>query len=201
MVATDGRRMSICYSSAEIPDFVSVIIPVKMLSIIDKISPNEGNINLSITEKEFYFMGGGYELYCSLIEGQFPAYQKVIPSNLDKTIKIAKSDLTDSLKRNTILAEKSGKINLCADAGKMIISSPESEIGNSTEEIPAIYDDVKTEIFLNAQFLMDVLKVIDSDSIIFNFKVNQDNKVMSAVTVSGKEQCDDYLHIIMPMTN
>ena len=202
MVATDGRRMSICYNFDDfIPDFVPAIIPVKMLSIIDRISSEEGNIRISLTEKEFYFMGCGYEIYCNLIDGKFPAYQKVIPIGLDKSIKVSKSDLNESLKRTSVLLSKNGRIDLIADAGKMVISSPESEIGNSIEEIPAVYDHEKAVIALNAQFLMDVLKVIDSNDITFNFKFNQDKKIISAITVNGNDEKNDCLHIIMPISN
>ncbi len=200
MVATDAKRMSLCRSEIACPDFTPVIIPVKMLSIIDKISPDEGNVLLSIHEKEFYFSGNGYEIYCNLIDGKFPAYQKVIPFGLDKTIKVSKEELSESLKRTSVLLSKFGRINLFADAGKMVISSPESELGNSIEEIPAVYEGEKAEIALNVTFLLDVLKVIDSSDIIFEFKFNQDKKVLSALIVKGIDQNKvDYTHIIMPM--
>lgn len=200
MVATDAKRMSLCSSSSECPDFTPVIIPVKMLSIIDKIASDEGNILLSIHEREFHFSGNGYEIYCTLIDGKYPAYQKVLPTGLDKSIKVSKAELSDSLKRTSVLLSKNGRINLIADAGKMVISSPESELGNSVEEIPAVYDGEKAEIALNVEFLLDVLKVIDSNDIIFEFKFNQDKKVLAAIVVKGDDKKEvNYTHIIMPM--
>lgn len=208
MVATDGRRMSMCSCADFSPEFTSAIIPVKGLAIIDRICQEEGQIEIYTTDKSFFFKGYGYEISSSLIEGQFPSWKKVLPTELDHTITVSKTDLEDAIKRTVIMAAKNGRIQMILDSDKMVICSPENEVGSSKEEIEAKYSGEPAEIALNAMYLSDVLKVIDSDDISIDFKFNQENKVSSALIVKpemnsvpedGKEAVG-YVHVIMPMT-
>lgn len=200
-VATDGRRMSFCWYSDVLPDFKPAIIPVKILSLIDKIAPSEGEFTINVTDKEFFFKGFGFELSSLLIDGQYPAWQKVLPDMLDQTITVSKKDLESAIKRISIMTEKSGRIHLVFDENKMIVSSPDTEIGNSKEEIAAVYQKAKAEIALNVTYLNDVLKVIDSNDISLDFKFNQENAVKSAILVrTAGEEKTNYTHVIMPMT-
>ena len=137
MVATDGRRMSLCTCADFSPEFTSAIIPVKGLSVIDRICQEEGQIEINTTDKTFFFKGYGYEISSSLIEGQFPMWQKVVPNGLDHTVTISKADLEDAIKRTVIMAAKNGRIQMILDSDKMVISSPENEVGSSKEEIEA----------------------------------------------------------------
>lgn len=209
MVATDGRRMSLCTCADFSPEFTSAIIPVKGLSVIDRICQEEGQIEINTTDKTFFFKGYGYEISSSLIEGQFPMWQKVVPNGLDHTVTISKADLEDAIKRTVIMAAKNGRIQMILDSDKMVISSPENEVGSSKEEIEAKYSGEPAEIALNAMYLSDVLKVIDSDDISIDFKFNQDKKVTSAlivkpeinnVKIEDNKEPIGYTHVIMPMT-
>lgn len=201
MVATDGRRMSMCSCPDFSPEFTSAIIPVKGLSIIDRICQNDGVIEIYTTDKSFFFKGYGFEISSSLIEGQFPSWKKVLPTELDHTITVSKADLEDAIKRTVIMAAKNGRIQMILDSDKMVISSPENEVGSSKEEIEAKYSGEPAEIALNAMYLSDVLKVIDSDDISIDFKFNQENKVSSALIVRPVDKENTpYTHVIMPMT-
>ena len=201
MVATDGRRMSMCTCADFSPEFTSAIIPVKVFSVIDKVCQDEGEVEINTTEKTFFFKGFGYEISSSLIEGQFPSWQKVLPKELDHTITVSKADLEDAIKRTVIMAAKNGRIQMWLDTDKMVISSPENEVGSSKEEIEAKYSGEPAEIALNAMYLSDVLRVINSDDISIDFKFNQENKVSSALIVRPVDKENiPYTHVIMPMT-
>ena len=201
MVATDGRRMSMCSCADFSPDLTSAIIPVKGLSVIDRICQEEGQVEINTTDKTFFFKGYGYEISSSLIDGQFPAWKKVLPEGLNHSFTVCKRDLEDAMKRTVIMAAKNGRIQMQLDTNKMIISSPENEVGSSKEEIDIKYSGEPAEIALNAMYLSDVLKVIDSDDISIDFKFNQENKVSSAIVVYDADKADiPYTHVIMPMT-
>ena len=201
MVATDGRRMSVCNCVDFSPDFTSAIIPVKIFSIIEILCQDEGQIEINTTDKVFYFKAYGYELSSSLIEGQFPAWKKVVPSGLDHTVKVAKNELESAMKRTIVMAAKNGRIQMHLDTDVMIISTPETENGSSKEEIAAKYSGEPADIALNAMYLSDVLKVIDSDDISINFKFNDDNRVSSALIISDADnENTPYTHVIMPMS-
>lgn len=201
MVATDGRRMSVCNCVDFSPDFTSAIIPVKIFSIIEKLCQDEGQIEINTTDKMFFFRAYGYELSSSLISGQYPSWKKVVPSGLDHTFTISKKELDEAMKRTVIMAARNGRIQMHLDADKMEISTPETENGSSKEELDAKYSGEPADIALNAMYLSEVLKVIDSDDISIDFKFNQDNRVTSALIVRAADNINTpYTHVIMPMT-
>ena len=87
------------------------------------------------------------------------------------------------------------------ESGKIIVSSPESEIGKSKEEIEAKYNGEPIEIALNAQYLTDILKVLTAENITFDFIVEEDKSVKRAIAVKDSEKASsNCTHVMMPMS-
>lgn len=196
MVATDGRRLS--YVSKEIlagvSDFPVAIVHPKILSIILKHAPEEGNIALAIVDKMIFFKFANYKFGSVLIEGQFPNYKRVIPENQKHSFTLAKSDIVSALKRVALMVDKkSGRIYFNISLNSLRITSQQSEMGSADEEIECAYNEEDTVIAFNFRYIEEPLKVIDSDRICFEFSED-----MKAVTMRP-EPASDYFHIIMPM--
>ena len=201
MVATDGRRMSVCNCVDFSPEFTPAIIPTKMLSVIEKFCSDEGNIELVTTNKICSVKAGNIAITTSLIDGQYPTWQKVLPSNLDHTITVSKKDLEDAIKCACIMVQKNGRVQMAIDKNKLEISSPDTEIGSSKQEIAAVYDGEPVNIALNALYLSDILKIITADSISIDFSLNEEKKVTKALIVRESENNKTcYTHVVMPMT-
>jgi DNA polymerase-3 subunit beta len=198
LVATDGRRLSFVQKEfdARIPEFKSVIVPPKVLALVAKRAPDEGPIQIAVTEKSIFFRFGAYRISSVLIEGQFPNYQKVIPEAQKNTIAIKRADLLDALKRVSIFVEqKSRRTFFGLAAGSLVLSSEESEIGTAREELPCRYEGPEATIALNYRYVEDPLKVIDTEEISVEF--TEPNR---AITISPVPRAD-YFHIVMPMQN
>ena len=198
MVATDGNRMSTC-SCPENADVKPAIIPAKILSIIEKICDSEGLVDINTSEKEFFFRGFGFEISSSLIDAQYPKWEKVLPDGLDHTITLSKYELADAIKRMMIMSDKDGRIQIAAEQNKVVVSSPDMEMGNFKEELSAKYDGENIEIAMNVLYLSDVLKVINTDDICIDFKISESKTVNSAISIRPADTKADYTHIIMPM--
>ncbi|CEM61467.1 DNA polymerase III subunit beta [Treponema phagedenis] len=195
-VATDGRRLAYIEKNfgITIPDFKGIIIPPKILSIINRRTQNEGSIAIGVGEKNIFFNFGSYKFSSVLIDGQFPNYDKVIPENQDKSFEIEKSELTDALKRVALLVEqKTRRIFFNLNSGSLIISSEENELGQAKEEIPCQYEGDEIVMALNYLYVEEPLKVINSDRIKIEF-----TDPMRAITLRA-EPNKDFFHIIMPM--
>lgn len=205
MVATDGRRLS-CVNKTEqnVPDFQSAIIPTKILNCILKNAPDEGNILVGVIDKSIFVKYGNVEFSSVLIEGQFPNYQKVIPENLSMKIQVNKDDLDAALKRTIIMVDKKvSRIIFKITSGVLKIITPESDIGTADEEIPCRYDGQEVAMAFKYNYVTDPLKVIDSENVVFEFNVNENNingeaQITKAVIMHGDKTCD-YIHVIMPM--
>ncbi len=196
MVATDGRRLSYIRknTSGTIKPFNGVIIPPKVLHLVSKQSSGEGTIQVAVSEKNIFFKFDNQTISSSLIEGQFPNYNRVIPDNQNFEVTVRRDELIEAVKRVSLLVEnKSRRIFLNITNGMIELNSEESEIGVATEEIECAYEGNDTLIALNYSYLIDPLRVIENENIKLLF--TESNK---AITLKSAED-SDYFHIVMPM--
>lgn len=195
-VATDGRRLAFIKKNFGIPlpAFKGIIVPPKILNIINKRANNEGNIDIAIGEKNIFFNFSSYKFSSVLIDGQFPNYERVIPESQKLSFEVDRLEFIEALKRVSLLVEsKTRRILLNITPGSLIISSKESEIGNAREEIPCQYNDEEMLFAINCLYLENPLKAISSERIKLEF-----TESMKPITLSPEPQ-EDFFHIIMPM--
>jgi DNA polymerase-3 subunit beta len=195
MVATDGRRLSYIKKQIgpQLPEFGGVIVPPKILNLIRKLASGEGSVQVAVTEKNIFVQFDNQRISSALIEGQFPNYQRVIPDEQQYHIQVKHGELHEALKRVSLLVEKSRRIYLTVQDESIILKSEESDIGRATEEISCQYDGPETTIALNFMYLIEPLRVIDSEDITVHF--TEKNK---AITINPEPETD-YFHIVMPM--
>jgi DNA polymerase-3 subunit beta len=195
MVATDGRRLS--YIGQDMPeglsDFAGVIIPPKVLNLVKRLASGEGTLRMAVADKHVFFDFENHLISSALIDGQFPNYRRVIPETQHYSVVVDKTEMTEALKRVSLLVEKSRRIYLELSSGQMQIRSEESEIGIAREDIPVEFDGPETTVALNYTYLVDPLRVIDSDTISIHF--TEANK---AITIYSEPR-ERYFHIVMPM--
>ena len=196
MVATDGRRLAFVGKSAnkKINDFTGIIIPPKILQTVIKRSGDEGLINISISDKMIFINFASYQFSSVLIEGMFPNYKKVIPEKQDFSLSVKREEMINALRRVALMVEKkSHRIYLGISAGKMSVSSEESELGAVEDEIPCKYDGEDITIALNYRYLEEPFKIMSEDEIRIKF-----SSATKAITIEPVPE-KDFFHIVMPM--
>lgn len=196
LVATDGRRLSFTSKPlcAGINSFSEAIVPPKILNILLKRAPSEGFISLAIVDKTIFIKFANYEFASVLIDGKFPAYQRVIPESQSFKFEVNKKDLQEAMHRVGLLADKkSQRAYFGLTPGMLTVYSQESEIGTAREEVPCKYDGDEVTIGLNFSYVEEPMRVMTTDTICFEF-----TELMKAVTMRP-EPAGDYFHIIMPM--
>lgn len=197
MVSTDGRRLSYIkkeFPELNIPSFSGIIIPPKFLNLVRKLSVGEGNFKIAIEKKFIYIKFNNQILTSVLFEGQFPSYDKVIPKNQENSFKINKDEFLSALRRVSIMTEeKSRRIYMVINENKIDLKSESTEIGMAHENISCTYTGEEKIIAINYSYLMDPLKVMESENTLIEF-----TDINKAVTLKD-EVNKDYFHIIMPM--
>ena len=197
LVATDGRRLSFISKQIfeEVKEFPSVIVHPKILNIILKYAPNEGNVLIAVDEKNFFCNFLNYKFSSTLLEGQFPNYTRVIPKKQQFVFYVKKIDLANALNKHILLMldRKIGRIyfNISQDILKITALHP--DIGSVDEEISCDFLGVPCTIAFNFRYIEEPLNKINTETIAFNF-----TEEMKAVTMRP-EPAQDYFHIIMPM--
>jgi DNA polymerase III subunit beta len=196
MVATDGRRLS--FISRKIPlkmeNLKGVILPPKILNIVNKLASKEGSLSLALTDKNVFVRLGATHLSSNLIDGQFPDYRRVIPDNQKYKAVIQKKGLEEALRRVALLVEqKSRKVVFTLSEGTLTIMSKESELGVATEELPCEYQGPQMSFAVNCLYMSEPLREIASETVSMEF-----SDVNKAITMKPMPD-DGYTNIIMPM--
>ena len=128
-----------------------------------------------------------------LIEGEFPNYKKVIPGKSAKIVKVSREDLLSATRRASIFTDQDSlAVKLDIQKKKMTISKNTPYLGEAREQIEIDYTGgEELEIGFNPRYLMDVLKNLTDEDILF--EVNEANK--PGVIRKGEE----YIYVVLPM--
>jgi DNA polymerase-3 subunit beta len=204
LVATDGHRLALVTVKREGTDQaikageeVKVILPKKTLLELGKLlSESEGDIRYERGENHLFFEVGGRVLISRMIDGQFPAYERVIPKGNDKDIEFERERLTNAVKRVALLSnERSRAVKFEIDRGKVEVTSSSSEFGEAREQLAVDYQGSAMAISFNAQYVLDFLNVVETDVVSLSLKDEVSQAVMKPVGAQGY----DYTYVIMPM--
>lgn len=196
MVATDGRRLSYIAKSVELAlaDFKGVIIPPKILHLVKKLAPGEGNLSIAIGDNNLFVSFNQHRISSTLIDAQFPNYERVIPQSQEHNLVVLRDSLQAALRRVSLLVEeKSRRIQLIIQPENLVISSSEGEIGSAREEIPCEYDGPELTIAANFMYLLEPLRESSEEKIRVEF-----TEADKAITLKPEPE-KDYFHIVMPM--
>ena len=196
MVATDGRRLSLIETPSEsvMPDFEGVIIHPKFLTIIRDLACGEGELALALSEKAIYAQFDNTKISATLIDGQFPKYERVIPETQNFNLSFNRMEFLDSLKRTAVFSDdKSHRIFLHFSPGKLEMVAEDSQIGGIREQIDCDYQGEMLKMALNHTYLHEPLNVMTCDN--FHFQFTDENR---AVTLRP-ENDEESLHVVMPM--
>jgi DNA polymerase-3 subunit beta len=199
VVATDGRRMSLSMESEGIPPGISikVIVPGKTIAELERLLNNDGDVKVYIDETQTAFEFGTTRLITALIEGNFPNYDVVVPKKHDKEAVINTSKFIEAVRRTrTMTNEKFNSVRFIFGGGNLLLKVVTPEVGEYEEELGIEYDGEKVEIAFNPDFLLDVLRHVESDMACVVFK---DSMSPGVVKPFSEAPLDTYVNVIMPI--
>ena len=207
LVSTDGHRLAhitvgrdgeAAKGAKADGDENRVILPRKTLLELGRLlaEGGEGNIRYERGENHLFFTVGERLLISRMIDGQFPAFERVIPKNNDKHVDFDRDRLTSAVKRVALLSnERSRAVKFQIDKGKVEIASSSPEFGEAKEVLMVDYAAAPVTICFNAQYVLDFLGVVETDTVSLDFKDEMSQAVLKPVGGEGY----DYTYVIMPM--
>ena len=209
MVATDGHRLAkisdLNFSSAEVDgslkttvqgNVLQAIIPPKALNLLMRNADQTEQVEIALSENHITFRLGATTIYSKLINGQFPNYERVIPTDNELSMVADRDTLAAAVRRAAIFANQiTHQIRVSMEAGKITISAEDVEVGGEARETLGVqYDGDKMEIGYNAQYVMEILRHIDSDEVLFKLK-----DAGSAATIEPMQQEEGEKHMMLLM--
>ncbi|HIJ72642.1 MAG TPA: DNA polymerase III subunit beta [Candidatus Hydrogenedentes bacterium] len=199
VVATDGRRMSLCTEREGVPEGIEVkiVIPGKMINELERLLADEGNVDVLIDENQAAFTFGNVRLVTALIEGNFPKYDMVVPKKHDKEAILNTLQFLEAVRRTrTMTNEKFNSVRFGLTSGVMTLKVVTPEVGEYQEEFPIEYDGEPIEIAFNPDYVLDVLRRIDSEKVCLVLK---DSMNPGLIKPASEEPVDNYLNVVMPI--
>jgi DNA polymerase-3 subunit beta len=202
LVATDGHRLALVTcprdgNAKKDGDEDRPILPKKTLGELGRLlSEGDGDITYERGENHLFFRVGDRLLISRMIDGQFPAYERVIPKGNDKHIEFERDRLTSAVRRVALLSnERSRAVKFQVDKGKVDVMSSSPDVGEAHETLPVDYSGSAMQICFNAQYVLDFLSAVTSDVVSLELKDEVSQAVMKPVGAEGY----DYTYVIMPM--
>ncbi|TJY41699.1 DNA polymerase III subunit beta [Cohnella pontilimi] len=198
-VATDRHRLASRTASVETKEvrFSNVVISGKTLSELAKIVPDQNvMVDIVVADNQVLFKLGNVLFFSRMLDGTYPDTSKIIPQTFKTELVLNTKMLSDAIDRAYLLSreEKTNIVRLSTTEGQGIeISSSSSELGRVQEQLDAAeLNGDPLRIAFNSKYMLDVLKVIDSEELFIGF-----TGAMSPIIIKPRDH-DNSLHLILP---
>jgi DNA polymerase-3 subunit beta len=198
MVATDTHRLA--YRQGRATDAtgqVATIIPARALSELSRVldADSDQPVQVRFDKNQVLFRAERVTVVSRLIEGQFPKYEKVIPTEHTRKLTIPKEDLLQALRRVDVVARDNSHRVVFRTAGELLTLTAEAgDLGRAFEEIEVIREGDDIQIAFNARYVLDVLNVVDAEGLYLEMTEPLRPAVVRPV------EGPNYLMVVMPMS-
>lgn len=196
-VATDGHRLALAEleTPLAVEETTAVIVPRKaILELMRLLTGHDVPVQLSLGSGQLKADVGDLQLTTKLIDGRFPDYERVIPTNGDKRVTADRDLVRQALARTAILSnEKFKGVRLSLDKGRMLLQTHNPEHEEAEEELEVEYGGEALEIGFNVNYLMDALGALGSSAFTLDLRNSESSGLIQAA--------DDHSarYVVMPM--
>ncbi|HEV7585183.1 MAG TPA: DNA polymerase III subunit beta [Solirubrobacteraceae bacterium] len=197
MVATDSYRLSVKETVLESPleGSLEANVPARALQELVRIAQQAASdsVAVSVGQNQVIFEVGDVVLSSRLIDGQFPNYRQLLPESVEHELRLASAELTDVVRRISLLAQKNAPLRLSFGEGALTVSAQTPDVGEASESIPVPFHGEPFEIGFNPEFLRDGLESIEDDELVL--------KLISPLRPGLIESPDTggFVYLIMPI--
>ena len=208
--ATDGHRLAVVLvdkkenfdEKEEFPsneENLSVTIPTRSLREIEKLvslRSSENSIKLFYDKGQVVFISSNQIITTRTLEGSYPNYSQLIPDNFTKLFTFNTKKIIESLERIAVLADQQSsvvKIKL-NEKDLALVSADAQDIGNASELVPVSFDFDQFDIAFNVRYLLEGLKVISSENVIFKC-----NLPTTPAVLVPEDNINSFTYLVMPV--
>jgi DNA polymerase III subunit beta len=197
MVATDSYRLSVKETELEEPlrSAFEVNVPARALQELARIAgaTEGGQLSIGVLQNQVVFRLDGVTLSSRLIEGQFPNYRQLLPDSFEHELRVSAVELTDVVRRISLLAQKNAPLRLAFYPGELTVSAQTPDVGEASESLPVAFQGEPLEIGFNPEFLRDGLEAVEQGDLLL--------KLISPLRPGLIESADadGFQYLIMPI--
>ncbi len=198
LVSTDGHRLAVIKTSIEggaIDNEIKAIVPKKAASELKSLLQKaEDNIKIKVAQNHMAFYIDSIVFLVMLIEGSYPNYEEVLPTQNDKVVVSDRETLIKVLRRVSIVSrERQNAVKFDLKSGLLHLSASSPEIGEAEDEMEVEYSGEDFTIGFNAKYLIEALSAMDEE------RVNIEMKEPLSATLIKPQDNDKYVTVVMPL--
>lgn len=201
-VSTDAHKLAryTCKDVNHGSETGNFIVPKKAITLLKSSLPSGSEIPVEIaySSSNAFFSFGETKMTCRLIDARYPDYNAVIPTENPNRLTISRPELSSSLKRIAIYANKTThQVILNIKGSELILSASDLDFSNEAKEkLTCEYEGENIEIGFNARFLIEVLSVITTEEVIMELSTpNRAGIILPTET----EKDEEILMLVMPV--
>ena len=195
LVATDSYRLAV-RDLAEAPVLGSEqkgLVPSRALSELTRLLSAGSEVTLRLGDRDATFEAGRVRLSTRLIEGEFPNYRQLIPTNQPNRLTVRRDALLDAIKRVKLLARDTTPIRLTMSADRLDLTAITQDIGQATESLDAQYDGADLTVAFNAEYLSAGVDAVIGDEVVLETLDALKPALVKSATADG------FLYLLMPV--
>lgn len=199
LVATDGRRMALTEEEVEVGEESGgeFILPTKAVNELNRLTQTAGDVEIRFMENQAAFTlrdekSAGVVVTSKLVDGNYPNYRQVIPSECKERITLVREEFLQALRRAELMtSEKSNSVKLSFGRNNLTITANTPEVGEARDSIAINYKGADLAIAFNPAYLLDPLKALDNDEVYLELT---DELSPGVIKINGP-----FLYVLMPM--
>lgn len=206
LAATDGRRLAVMSRELEISEENSghLILPAKTVNEVERLLGQGETVRIAFNDRQVAFeiqSGGDSDasgvvdsiyLVSKTVEGSYPNYRQVIPKENDRHIKLNRESFANCVRRAALVSsDKSSSVKVRVSENLLEITGSSPEFGESNVTLNVEYSGPEVTVAFNPHFMLDPLRALTRDEIIFEFKDELSPGVIRTQ--------DSFLCVIMPL--
>jgi DNA polymerase-3 subunit beta len=199
MVATDGRRLALVDEEVDIPENSQgeFIIPTKAVNEMTRLLGEKDDVEMKFSENQVSLTlkdekGNSAIVISKLVEGNYPNYKQVIPSETKERVALPREEFLAALRRAQIMtSDKANSVKLSIGRNNLTITANSPEVGEARESLAINYKGKDLQIAFNPAYLIDPLSVLAEDEVFLELI---DELSPGVLKINGP-----FLYVVMPM--
>ncbi|NBD38415.1 MAG: DNA polymerase III subunit beta [Verrucomicrobia bacterium] len=206
LAATDGRRLAVISKQLEVAEENAgqLILPAKTVQEVERLLGKGDNVRIAFNDRQVAFeisagddneesgLVDGIYLVSKVVEGNYPNYRQVIPKSNDRHLKLNRENFANCVRRAALVtSEKNHSVKVTMKENVLEVIGQSPEFGEANVSLNVEYEGPEISVAFNPQFVLDPLRALTRDEIIFEFKDELSPGVIRTQ--------DSFLCVIMPL--
>ncbi len=195
LVSTDSYRLAFrdLPGNAALEQGQHVLVPSRALQELARALGDASEVRLTLAEQMASFEVGPLRLVTRLIKGDFPDYEKLIPSDMPNCLTVERQTLQDAIRRVRLMARENSPIRLSMGPDGLELRAITQDVGEAVEELDAKYDGEPLTVAFNPDYLMNGLEVSPGEEVSLETRDAQRPAVLRSTGST------DFLYLLMPV--